>query len=663
MTEFGEGQRPPESKNNFVKPEFKNWLVNEKELKAIKNDSLKTFVEFAGGVDPKHLKATFVLNSLDKLQDLVQNKRITISEANKLIPRIHGQLSDLTERDQRNKIDDEERFVESMTEAQRKAKTEQINLELPLFNPEDSLQSREKQIKEQRDYVRGFLNNIEDSNRDSHDFAISYIVNALEASLGRMAPEIREEVETRLSLHDCSELMLQANGWLQRDQEKVGYGFTISSAAAKAKEWHHDLTRRKIEILFRKSEEGGLAGLKVPEAWDKLQEAVFNYDKYVLLALEDQLSLLAKNLNEDKTRKFDEKGINRAISWIRENKNFNFKKLNEEQKRQVKRLRLEEKDFNFFFSIKGLETFDDDLGGDIPSNFYTDSDGVRKEAVYRRLIKELGGNKSAEKSLQLAEKIANATLETSVFNNSSAGNDGLSEIIYLEDWRKGRTEKGRNRGPEIHENLIPGFGQSFLRYTAGNEIRGVENLEKIFKSEEVVKNIDKIKEGGYSYYTALVLSRYNLLKGYLMDRTPEPLKIDKNELQSMVVLFLNADRPVLDKEEEEYFGGKKTESAQRYLKQKSEGPLGLRTLWLLGVVDEALSNEALNWDSIAFRELRKAATMEILSEEAGTFIKPNQWAWIEKKTNFSKRLALLTLYRINRDVMGSAIGSFPKKKK
>ena len=634
-------------------PEFKNWLINEKDFKDIKNEELKTFVEFTGGIDSRYLTVSAVLNSIDKLHGSVSSGKIKKFEADKLIPKFHEQLRNLTARDQKKKIDSEERFVESMTESQRKAKTEQINLELPQFSPEDSLSNRESQIEKQRLYIRKFLDNIENSNRDSHDFAISYIVNALEGSLEEMAPSVRNEVEARLSLHDCSELILQANGWLQRDQEKVGYGFTIGSAAAKAKEWHHDLTRKKIEILFRNSMDGGLPGLKIPEAWDKMQEAVFNYDRYVSLALNDRLLVLARDLKENKSRNFSNEEINKAINWIRKNKAFSFKRLDENQKKQVEKMRLKENDFSQFFNLKGLEKFDDELGQKIPSNFYTDSEGIRKEAVRRHIISELGGDKNAEKSLQLAEKMAIATLETSIFNDASTGNDHLSEIVYLEDWRKGRTEKGRNRGPEIHENLIPGFGQSWLRYISEDKTRNLEKTERVLNSEEVIKNIDKIKEGSYSYYTALVLTRYSLLKGYLMNRTLEPLKIDKNALQGLIVLFLNADKPVLTNEEKERFGGGKSEAAKKYLKQRRDGPLKLRTLWLLGIVDSALSNEALNWDSMAFRELRKAVTMEILSKEAGTFISPKQWQWIERKTGLSGRLALLTLYRASRDSFSS----------
>ena len=337
---------------------------------------------------------------------------------------------------------------------------------------------------------------------------------------------------------------------------------------------------------------------------------------------------MARDLKEDRSRKFSNEGINKIINWIRENNAFNFKKLNEKQKKLVKKMGLKENDFSQFFNLQGLEKFDDELHQKIPSNFHTDSEGIRKEAVRRHIISELGGDKNAEKSLQLAEKMAIATLETSVFNDASTGNDQLSEIIYLEDWRKGRTEKGRNRGPQIHENLIPGFGQSFLRYISKKETRSLEKTKRVLNSEEVVKNIDEIKEGNYLYYTAVLLTRYSLLKGHLMNRTLEPFKIDKNVLQELVILFSNADKPI---------------STDR------DGPLKLRTLWLAGVVDSALSNEALNWDSMAFKELRKAATMEILSEEAGTFITPKQWQWIERKTGIKGRSALLTFYRASRD--------------
>ena len=251
MPEEGNKEMPNPEKSEFIinrdeqkifgperdlKAEYKNWLIDQKGFNEIKNEDLKTFIKFNGGIEPEYLTISFILTNIDKLHSLVSDGKIPETEADKLVPKLYEQLRNLTARDQKKQVDSEERFVDSMTEAQTKSRTREITLDL------------QKNDNRQREYIRELLDSIENSNRDSHDFAISHITNAIEASLGEMAPSLRDEVEARIAWHDCSELVLQANGWLQRDQEKVGYGYAISWAAAKAKEWHHDLTRKKIEI-------------------------------------------------------------------------------------------------------------------------------------------------------------------------------------------------------------------------------------------------------------------------------------------------------------------------------------------------------------------------------------------------------------------------------
>jgi len=608
----GEGNKekpniPP--KEDFV--ESKNWLVSEEDLKSITNDTLKTFIEFTGGIDPEYLKASFILNSIDKLQDLVLNGKIAKIEADKLIPKLHEQLRNLTERDRKQKLDSEERFVESMTEAQRKAKTEQISLDLPEVNQNVPVSEKEKQIENQRAYVRYFLDSIENSNRDSHDFAISYITNALEASLNKMVPTVRDEVEARLSLHDCAELVRQANGWIQRP--KGISGMTIGDAASEALRRGHEIDRKKLETLLKKYDREtrvGMPGLIVGEAWDLLQD-----------------------VNEAKVYEDLILGINRE------------RLKNKLPVLDVKNLELDAKSKN----KNGV-------------GFYTDTDMKRKEIARQNIIKQLGGNNFAEKSFQLAEKLTVATLETPVFNkNQGIGNDELADIIGLKRWRIGRRKSGRERGPEFHEDDIEGFGSSYLRFMI--EKGGFKDNENKLKADDILKNLNDFSEGSYSYFCAVKIGRIYALNGLLLDRSPEPYAINKSSLQKAITYFDLVDKGLLTEEgkskleiryRQELQGTIAQDQMEEEIKKKIKqyeakyikyGDKKLRLLWIGGVIDLALGNYYLKWDATAFAELRKAVAQEELSPEKGTFLGLEQWNWILKANNFQRRFNKLTSFR------------------
>jgi hypothetical protein len=85
------------------------------------------------------------------------------------------------------------------------------------------------------------------------------------------------------------------------------------------------------------------------------------------------------------------------------------------------------------------------------------------EAIMKILEDRLGRNKEAKKSLQLAYRIAKATLETAVWNTDLQGSDPLAEAIYFQKYREGRLNAARDRGPMITIKRIKGFGSSYFR--------------------------------------------------------------------------------------------------------------------------------------------------------------------------------------------------------
>ncbi len=564
---------PPEDTNNKKQESSKteeNWLANEEEIASIKDKNLKDSVSSLSKFDPKILGSDFLLNRLNFLQNQIELKQIKDKAADQFLSKIYLTIEGLQKEGQAGPISNKE-LAEEMAKATRKSALGEIGYGLP---------SKEK-IEEQRLFVRKILNKIESSSRNCHDLTISTLVFSLESSLEEMDINVRDEVEARLALHDSSELMKQANGWISRPEGMVG--LNTGSAAEESTRRGHELDRKRMKFLFNDNEKEGLVGLNVPKAWDLMQKAVFNF--------KDILGKL--NLKQES------------------------------------------------------ELLDDDKSkGKVPSNFFTISNSITKEKVKDYLIKQLGGNDAAKKSFELAEKLAIATLENSVFNTSVTGNDELAEIINLKTWRKGRSKTGRDRGPQIHEDVIDGFSTSWLRTVIAQkwDLKKIkewdpkkmtkENYELItqgkgiLSSKCIFESADNIAEGSNLYYSAVLLNKYKALKGLILDRAPKPGNIDKNFLQRAVDYFNKADKPGKD--------GK-------------HGPADLRLYWILGVVDVALAKEDLEWDARSFNELKKATTMEELSPKAGSFLTQEDWNWIETKTNFARRSRKLRIYRITRE--------------
>ncbi len=527
--------------------EIPNWLAKKSEIKEIKDKKLKSFVSSLSRFEPKVIGSEFLTNRLTFLQNQIDLRVVNEKEGEEFLSRIYSTIKDLQKKTEQAKPFSSKELAEEIAKAERKSVLGELDLGLP---------SKEK-VAEQRRFVRNILEKIESSSRDCHDLTISSLVFSLESSLGKMNKNLKEEVESRLALHDSSELIKQANGWISRPEGMTGLNMGLAMEEAVRR--NHELNRRKVKFLLNNNKKEGLVGLNVPKAWDLLQNAVFNYEKI------------------------------------------------------LKELGLKQ----------GLEILDDELGlGKVPSNFFTVSNSIVKEKVRDYLIGRLGGGRAAEKSLELAEKLAVTTLETSVFNTSVAGNDELAAIINLKTWRKGRSLTGRDRGPRIHENSIEGFGTSWLRFIAGKDAK------EILTSKEIFENAEKIAEGSCLYYSAVLLKKYKDLKGLILDRTPKAYSIDKNFLQKAVDYFNKVDKP---KENEKH------------------GQAFLRVFWILGVVDLALAKEGLEWDARAFKELEKAVIEEELSPKAGSFLRRKDWDWIKEKTDFNRRLKKLIAFRVTRE--------------
>lgn len=351
--------------------------------------------------------------------------------------------------------------------------------------------------EEQLSQVRGVLDRLEASNRDTMDYALATQVHYLESLRTMLAPEVVREMDARISLIDCYVWMKRANGWIE---QPPGGGTTIGQAAGVATERNHDLDREKINFFLN----GSANGLHVARAWDLLQDA--NYF-YLDRRQGNGGGVLQEGLVSKVYRKYR--------SEIRDREGFLRRDLE---------VRLD----------------DDPSLGNVETNYYSDPNYERREYVRRYLVEEMGGTPEARKALQLAERLVVATAESSVFNRSSmTGNDQLSEMIGLRGYRKGRERPGRNRGPQIHLDEISGFGNSWLRSQSAE--RGKGRVSQPFYARDI--DFSKIGEGNYLYYySVLVSAKWHPLRELLLDREPDPKKIaNLNFLQRAVDYFNKAD--------------------------------------------------------------------------------------------------------------------------
>jgi|GEM_PF-2238479 len=436
-----------------------------------------------------------------------------------------------------------------------------------------------KTLGEQRRIVIPMLDAIENSARDCLDYANNVSTRTIEATYASMHPEIVKECQVRLALHDSAELILQADGKITRGKED--HDLTIGDAVRMAKRRRHHITKTVIEYLFNEN----IRGVNFSFAWDLFQSTNFRYQR--------TLELINRNRP--------------AASRL---------------------------------ATTGFEFVDDEPMGKTPVNYFTDSTSERKNAVRNYMVNFLVrkglSEREAEKSLQLAEKLTIATLETSIFNTSMTGSDDLSEIIYLRRWRKGRALPGKDRGPRCHEDLIPGFGQSWLR-----SMINLEN-DQMLTSHIIKKRvIGKIREGSWEYYGTVIVGRYAAMKGAILETTWEPQDRPTwgTQFTKMVAHFDTCDKPETDE--------------NTGIAIAKQGPLGLRGLWATGVLDRALLNK---WTPQNIKDFMQALVQERLSETAGTFLSPNILSWILQYINLETRMAKA----VGRETLSEMVGAiFP----
>ncbi|MBU3957276.1 hypothetical protein KKI19_03335 [Patescibacteria group bacterium] len=288
--------------------------------------------------------------------------------------------------------------------------------------------------------------------------------------------------------------------------------------------------------------------------------------------------------------------------------------------------------------------------------------GLMRE-IQRRLVEtipeEPGVDREAvaKKSLQLAERLAIATRETSVWNSDIQGLDPLAEAIYLRKYRTKRAVRVRDRGPDITITRIEGFGTSFFRSAqdirdkyivtpdldlrslsedpdakrrittmlelnrAPADERGEPKVDKLRRLTPERLNFHNLPEGSYMFYIGAVVPRILKAKDLLLQTTWKPEDFSSDAIESWVAPFDTADPYEITR---------------------------LKTEFLLGAFYAVFSRPKaatdLHWDGIALKGVEDNLLWTFTIEEgerAGervSFISQPQLSWIKENLKKGWRL-------------------------
>ena len=294
------------------------------------------------------------------------------------------------------------------------------------------------------------------------------------------------------------------------------------------------------------------------------------------------------------------------------------------------------------------------------------------EEIGRRLARKISRNpgeeegKIAKKSLQLAERLAIATREVSVWNADLQGVDPLAEAIYFRKYRKGRAARIRDRGPNNTIHRIEGFGSSFLRLArdiGGEYLSHSKNIGELSDEPGAKKRIDtylslnrapakldgdpdisqlklispgeidyrNLGAGAYMGYLCSTITRILKTKDLLLKTTWKPEEFRSDFIEGWVAPFDTVD---------------------------PEQVTRLKTEFLLGVFYAIFSRpqEALDlhWDNFALKAVESNLLRTYTTEEGKkvAFLTRAQWKWIKK--------SLRKGWRINVNHQAAMVGVMTK---
>lgn len=502
-------------------------------------------------------------------------------------------------------------------------------------------------------YSKDLLDTLENSFYKSNDISMGDTTRNLNIVLDQMRlrmenengsifKDIYKEVDSRLALHD-SEFYMEDSGFKISDRGG-GIGGAVENIYREKRELNKD--RLKFLLIDAGSEKNGLP---INKAWDKIQEANFDY-KNLLIKVANDLG-------------YQEGSADREIL-------INIKKVSEPYG-------------------KGTTVGNRDIG------YWLDNDDERKTKVDAYIIKEIsilksnGEKMDGKKAYQLAKKMVGATGERSVFNFGLVNGDDFAEDIHFGYFRADDARKGKNVGPLSTmgiKTLTPGW----LRSMSGKDIN-----HQILSAEIDFDNNEGKSTFGY-YYTQILPAKIHALRSVLLDNSPDPKKMlasgagyfngivdafNKVEPSFDLIKIPNEGylsiKTVKENGKKRFFvknnDGTEREGL-RVIENKSiegfdvmtndgrligkteksrEGENNLRSMYALGLLELIATKPSLGWTADNIMDLRKFMVETKLST-AKSFLNEGMWDWINNQVvandnnrNYTFRQALVYNRRIS----------------
>lgn len=393
-------------------------------------------------------------------------------------------------------------------------------------------------------------------------------VNALTEKL-RQYDLLRKEIKARLTIFDIGKLMVETGFEIS---ERGGIADAINTAA----KMNRELDEEVLSFCYKES---GEVGFNIAEAWDLIQEANFNYSKFL--------------------KEIYESGLVDVSGYTKDS----F--VNLDPKLSI----VEGQEMGLFV----------DKGG---------GDKTRAGIVEKYIIQKLG--KNGKKTYQLANELCNATGEMAAFNFNLTNK--LSMFIYFKDFRDDDASKGKKVGPYASRG-IKSLTHGWLRYFS----KSTDLSDKMgpLKAEEIKISESKGKKNSDTFFNKQLTSYALTVANALLDSSPDFSKIlNLSWPGGLIGSFNKIDPPYsisFNKKEERWVPDSEGSEKSR------EGLFKMKTCYVLGLlelvatkhgagIDEQLILKSESGKKKIEDELERIFASTNLSDSK-SFISKEQWHW------------------------------------
>lgn len=417
---------------------------------------------------------------------------------------------------------------------------------------------------------------------------------------------VRDIIYTRLSLKQIGDAMGDNFGSFGEHGDK------IASLVKKVKGEGFDLNFRVMDTFYNNK----IPGLKTAEAWDLMEKSNFDYG-----------GMLQKALGE---------GSDELKADIR----ANFKKdedfLKVEPLNLSKGTMLEGKSYNYQNDI---------IGNKVRAK-------ILRKYLIEKMMKEEGiDKKKAEKSMQLAESMYNATMESCVVDwDFLAGND-YGELVNLQYCRiidGSRGTKGKVVGPDVTLDVIKSVTPGWIRSFCGlndpsKEVLSADIIKYGLTPNEKNNEIGLSGKGTYEAHFISVVTGKILKAKQLITMENTPLQKDALNTQFWQKQF-------------DYFQKIKSDTKGKNspdFDPKKEDMT--RAAYFAGQLELAFNNRDSTWTTNDFKLLERIVTKDIIAnkgtDEAQAFLTEKEWEWVKNKINYKKAMRSLFWFNLTQSML------------